>query len=40
MSTCQTHTPNIEVVDLFCGIGDLSFGMKDKGFKIKAGYDP
>lgn len=39
MSTCQTHTPNIEVVDLFCGIGGLSFGMKSKGFKIKAGYD-
>lgn len=39
MSTCQIHTPNIEVVDLFCGIGGLSFGMKSKGFKIKAGYD-
>ena len=31
--------PNIEVVDLFCGIGGLSYGMKCKGFKIKAGYD-
>lgn len=39
MSTCQTHIPNIEVVDLFCGIGGLSFGMKSKGFQIKAGYD-
>ena len=29
----------IEVVDLFCGIGGLSFGMKCKGFNIKAGYD-
>lgn len=29
----------IEVVDLFCGIGGLSFGMKSKGFDIVAGYD-
>ena len=33
------NTPDIEVVDLFCGIGGLSYGMKCKGFKIKAGYD-
>ena len=26
--------PKIEVVDLFCGIGGLSYGMKSKGFKI------
>lgn len=31
--------PKIEVVDLFCGIGGLSFGMKSKGFDILAGYD-
>lgn len=35
----QIHIPNIEVVDLFCGIGGLSFGMKSKGLHIKAGYD-
>lgn len=29
----------IEVVDLFCGIGGLSYGMKSAGFKIKAGFD-
>lgn len=29
----------IEVVDLFCGIGGLSYGLKSKGFKIIAGYD-
>lgn len=29
----------IEVVDLFCGIGGLSFGLKSQGLKIKAGYD-
>lgn len=31
--------PQIEVVDLFCGIGGLSFGMKTSGFKILAGFD-
>lgn len=29
----------IDVVDLFCGIGGLSFGMKSKGFHIKGGFD-
>ena len=29
----------IEVVDLFCGIGGLSYGMKSKGFNILSGYD-
>lgn len=29
----------IDVVDLFCGIGGLSYGMKTKGFKIKGGFD-
>ena len=31
--------PSIEVVDLFCGIGGLSYGMKSKGLKIRAGFD-
>lgn len=31
--------PKIEVVDLFCGIGGLSYGMKSAGFKIVSGYD-
>lgn len=31
--------PRIEVVDLFCGIGGLSYGLKSKGFDILAGYD-
>lgn len=31
--------PSIEVIDLFCGIGGLSFGMKSKGFDILAGCD-
>ena len=28
-----------EVVDLFCGIGGLSYGLKTAGFHILAGYD-
>ena len=31
--------PSIEVVDLFCGIGGLSYGMKSEGLKILAGFD-
>ena len=31
--------PSIEVIDLFCGIGGLSYGMKSEGFKILAGFD-
>lgn len=31
--------PSIEVVDLFCGVGGLSYGMKQAGFKILAGFD-
>lgn len=34
----KAGTP-IEVVDLFCGIGGLSYGMKSKGFLIKGGFD-
>ncbi len=30
---------NYEVVDLFCGIGGLSYGLKSQGFKILAGFD-
>lgn len=28
----------IDVVDLFCGIGGLSYGMKSKGFHIYSGW--
>lgn len=31
--------PKIEVVDLFCGTGGLSYGMKSRGFHILSGYD-
>lgn len=31
--------PRIEVVDLFCGIGGLSYGMKTAGLHILAGFD-
>ena len=33
------HKVGVEVVDLFCGIGGLSYGLKSKGFDILAGYD-
>lgn len=35
----RTRHPKVEVVDLFCGIGGLSYGMKTAGFNILAGYD-
>ena len=35
----KNNRPPIEVVDLFCGIGGLSYGLKSQGLKIKAGYD-
>lgn len=31
--------PRIEVVDLFCGIGGLSYGLRSKGLHIHAGID-
>ncbi len=31
--------PKIEVVDLFCGIGGLSYGMKSRGLHIIEGFD-
>jgi len=31
--------PLAEVVDLFCGVGALSHGLKRAGFEIRAGYD-
>lgn len=31
--------PRIEVVDLFCGIGGLSYGMKCRGMHIMGGFD-
>lgn len=30
---------SVEVVDLFCGIGGLSYGLKTAGFQIKGGFD-
>lgn len=31
--------PLIEAIDLFCGIGGLSFGLKNRGIHVIAGYD-
>ena len=39
LSSKKITNPKYEVVDLFCGIGGLSYGMKSIGFKILAGYD-
>lgn len=35
----RKQSPRYEVVDLFCGIGGLSYGLKTAGFHILAGYD-
>lgn len=35
----KKQNPRYEVVDLFCGIGGLSYGLKTAGFHILAGYD-
>lgn len=35
----KQNKPLGEVVDLFCGVGALSHGLKRAGFDIKAGYD-
>lgn len=32
-------TKKYEVVDLFCGVGGLSYGLKTQGFVIKGGFD-
>jgi DNA (cytosine-5)-methyltransferase 1 len=35
----STKHPPAEVVDLFCGVGALSHGLKMAGLQIVAGYD-
>lgn len=37
--TKRSPPPKAEVVDLFCGVGALSYGLKMAGLKIIAGYD-
>lgn len=39
MKEDQDPRPLGEVVDLFCGVGALSHGLKRAGFRIVAGYD-
>ncbi len=39
MSKKRKAKPLGEVVDLFCGVGALSHGLKQAGFHIRAGYD-
>lgn len=35
----MSNTPNISAIDLFCGIGGLSYGLKKAGIKVKVGID-
>lgn len=35
----KTEKDTVTAIDLFCGIGGLSFGLKKAGIKIKAGID-
>ena len=37
--TSEDPIPPCEVVDLFCGVGALSYGLKRAGLEIVAGYD-
>lgn len=38
-ASAKSMVPQAEVVDLFCGVGALSHGLKRAGLKIVAGYD-
>ncbi len=35
----MNNTVNVSAIDLFCGIGGLSFGLKRAGIKVKVGID-
>lgn len=39
MEIYTNNSNNLSVIDLFCGIGGLSFGLKKAGLKISAGID-
>lgn len=39
MEKIKLETKDCTIVDLFCGIGGLSYGLKMENFKIAAGYD-
>ena len=38
-ATSRPPKPRIEAVDLFCGVGGLTRGLKDAGIRVRAGYD-
>lgn len=38
-NTCKISPMRTNVVDLFCGIGGLSYGFKKEGFRVSAGID-
>ncbi len=35
----MSSIPNISAIDLFCGIGGLSYGLRKAGINVKAGID-
>ena len=35
----MNNTINISAIDLFCGVGGLSYGLKQSGIEVKAGID-
>ena len=35
----KSPIPTVAVVDLFCGAGGLTYGLKQEGFKVRAGVD-
>lgn len=39
IAPAKNKTPFGEVIDLFCGVGALSYGLKRAGLQIVAGYD-
>jgi DNA (cytosine-5)-methyltransferase 1 len=39
MTATKVKSPNASVVDLFCGVGGLSYGFKSEAFPLAAGID-
>ncbi|MEW5206052.1 DNA cytosine methyltransferase, partial [Bacillus cereus] len=35
----EVYTLNIAAVDLFCGVGGLTYGIQQSGINVVAGYD-
>jgi DNA (cytosine-5)-methyltransferase 1 len=39
MKKMTNNLPNIEAIDLFCGVGGLTHGLIKEGINVKAGID-